>query len=75
MYHQHQRSSERLGEGRDRTCCGKRCNAPAGWLSTFLVTQCSLSSQTKKYADVIIPRGADNEGEQTQILLLCPGVT
>lgn len=42
---------------------GSRDNAPARCLSTFPVTQCSLSSQTKKYADVIIPRGADNEGK------------
>lgn len=42
---------------------GSRDNAPAWCLSTFPVTQCSLSSQTKKYADVIIPRGADNEGK------------
>lgn len=62
-----------LARGGEGPAPGSRDNAAAWRVSTFAITQCSLSSQTKKYADVIIPRGADNEGRWTQSLLLCPG--
>lgn len=61
-----------LARGGEGPAPGSRDSAPAWFLSTFPVTQCFLSSQTKKYADVIIPRGADNEGEWNQTLSLCP---
>lgn len=62
-----------LARGGEGPAPGSRDSAPAWFPSTFPVTQCFLSSQTKKYADVIIPRGADNEGEWNQTLSLCAG--
>lgn len=62
-----------LEKGGERASQGSRDNAQSLVGLHFPCNAVlSLSFQTKKYADVIIPRGADNEGEWTQTLPLCP---